>query len=355
MRIIVKLLLTLLVITPLNSYGSDSIRIVNYSKYLHVYNKIGPSFSRLEIHSPDTDKTLKIEPNPASEITLGFNYSWLGLSYTFVPPANQSLDSQFGKTIKNDFEAHITTNRLMVDLTFKKYKGFYLANPESFMDSWEDNGVYPRIPDLQTSTASVSFAYIFSPQKYSPNAAYTYTRAMRKSGGSWMIGGFATSNKVLTDTSIIPGNLKLYIDPKYDLQQIKFSDIGVSLGYSYLLTIAKKNFISATLLPGLSFQRIVQQSAINETEIKNNAVSLRSIIRISAGRNGDKCYWGLNAFLQSSMVENNESEVSLNSGHVAFFIGYRINTDNWKFMKGVDKVLHPPGFRFLTGQPPQRN
>ena len=109
MRIIVKLLLTLFVITPLNSYGSDSIRIVNYSKYLHVYNKIGPSFSRLEIQSPDTEKTMKIEPNPASEITLGFNYSWLGLSYTFVPPANQSLDSQFGKTIKNDRGHHLNS------------------------------------------------------------------------------------------------------------------------------------------------------------------------------------------------------------------------------------------------------
>ena len=357
MRLLGRILMLVFIFATLNanSKDKDSLRIISFPRHIQFYTKLGPTYSQLEIQNPDIPKNLIFKPNPQSMIGFGFSYSWLSLGVSFLLPSNDTEDRKYGKTRKIDFEAHYTMRRLMIDLTLKNYKGFYLSNPNKFISSWSNSDPYPQSPNLQTVSLAASIAYVFSPDRYSPNAAYTFTKAMRRSGGSWMLGGFFSINGVISDTSIVPGIIKKNgIDPKLDLRGVIFSNIGVSFGYSHLFTILKKNFISFTLLPGLSVQKVTQYSSIDGSVNEFSTLALRNILRFSIGRNGDKYYWGLATYIESSTVKHQDSELFLNSGHFEFFLGYRLDSSNWKFMKKVDRLFHPRFLRFATGNPPKR-
>lgn len=346
----------LFLITYVNIYGNtnDSTRVISFPKDIHLYTKLGPNYSQVEIRNPDISENMLFKPNPQSLIGFGFSYSWFGLGVSFTLPSTSEDERKYGKTKKFDFEAHYTLRRIMLDFTLKSYKGFYLSNPKDYTNSWSKKEPYPQAPNLQTVSIAASFAYIFSPDRYSPNAAYTFTKAMRRSGGSWMLGGFISINGVASDTSIVPGVIKQFVDPKLDLNGVIFSNIGFSFGYSHLFTIYKKNFFAFTIYPGISLQNVTQYSSIDGSKKEFNTLAMRNIVRVSIGRNGDKFYWGLASYVESSTVKHNDSQLLLNSGHFEFFLGYRINTSNWRFMKRVDRFLHPRFLRFATGNPPQR-
>lgn len=355
MKLLGKIALFLFVPFNLIASSKDSLRVISFPKHIQFYTKLGPNFSQVEIQNPDLPKNLMFKPNPQSLIGFGFSYSWLGMGMSFTLPSTDHDLGKYGKTQKFDFEAHYTMRRLMVDLTLKSYKGFYFSNPRKYIDTWHTGDPYPKAPNLQTVSIASSFAYIFSPDRYSSNAAYSFTKAMRRSGGSWMLGGFFSINVVASDSSIIPKTIKQYVDPKLDLNGVIFSNIGISFGYSHLFTIYRKNFVSFTFLPGVSNQRVTQYSSIDGSKKEFNEVSIHTISRFSIGRNGDSFYWGLASYLETSTVKHNNSDIFLNSGHIEVFLGYRLNSSNWKFMKTVDRIIHPRFLRFATGNPPERD
>lgn len=340
----------------IKSEGSDkdSLRIKKFPDYIHYYTKVGPSFSQVEIRNPNLSKNLILAPSPQSLFGFGFSYSWIGLGVSFTIPSTEEETRKYGRTKKFDFEAHYTMRKLMVDLTLKRYKGFYVDNPDKYIDNWNYSDPYPQAPNLKTVSLAASVAYIFRPDKYSSNAAYTYSNAMRKSGGSWMAGGFFSINGVESDSSIVPYIIRQNTGLQFELKEVVFSNIGASFGYSHLFTIFKKNFVAFTFLPGFAFQKTIQYSSVDGEEKIYKTISPRTILRLALGRNGDKYYSGISAYLESSSFEKLNSKLLLTSGHIEIFFGYRINTGNWKFMKKVDQLIHPQFLRFAIGDPPKR-
>jgi len=107
-------------------------------------------------------------------------------------------------------------------------------------------------------------------------------------------------------------------------------------------------------MPGISVQSIAQKSAIDHGIAKRNALSQRTVLRFSMGRNGNNNYYGIIANGETSVVKNSNTELSFVSNYAEIFYGHRFSTTNWKFMKKVDKILHPKPFSFITGNPPVR-
>ncbi|MHC1704402.1 MAG: DUF4421 family protein [Tenuifilaceae bacterium] len=350
------LILSLLILKTSFLFSTDSIRIVSFPRHFQFSTKLASAYSSIEVSNPDLSNELNFRPNSQTIMGLGFSYSWLSVGFSFALSPEAGSELKKGKTKQFDFEAHYNLRRVIVDLTLKSYQGFYFSNPKDFIPDWKSTDPYPQVPGLATFSIATSFAYILRPDRYSPNAAYTYTKAMRRSGGSWMLGGYLSLNGIgsYTDSSIVPSSIRQYVDPKLNIKNAVYSNIGVSFGYSHLFTIRKKNFISLTILPGLSLQNVAQQSSIDLTVKEYKTLSLRTISRFSIGRNGDKYYWGLSTYVESSFIKDSDSQLGLNSGSVEFFFGYRLNTDSWKFMKRVDRVVHPRFLRWITGQPPVR-
>lgn len=322
-------------------YSNDSLRIITFPKQLHLHVRLNSAQSQLEIRNPEIEESLRLSLNTPSSLKVGFFYSWLGLSYGFILPREKKDVDQYGKSKGFSLDAHVMKTRLMIDVMYKKYHGYFLTNPEEFISDWDSESIYPQMPDLHTIILSLSVGYVFRPDKFSPTAAYTFTKAMRKSGGSWIVGGFASRSLINSDSSLVSKAILQWVDPKLDLKGVTFIDIGASFGYAFLVTIMKKNFFSLSLLPGLTYQNIKQQLAKDFTYKHLDALSLRTAVHFSLGRNGNKFYWGVNSFLESGITRNFDTELSLNSGYLEFFLGYRLNTENWKFMRKIDKIMNP--------------
>lgn len=335
--------------------AQDSVRIVDFPTQFHAFLKVNSSNNEIEISNPNINDELNYRPNLGTNIQLGFSYSWLGLAYSIMLPADNSMNQKYGKTSGFVLEGHFMKPRIMIDVAYKRFKGFYLANPSSFITGWNNNIAYPHSADLGTSMLSFNCFYVFRPQRYSPTAAYAFTKAMRKRGGSWMLGCFGAKSAVFSDTSIVSHSLHQYVNPELNLKEMVFYEFGLSFGYSYLVTILKKNFVSFTLMPGVSVQSISQKSAIDNSINKRNAISQKTVMRFSMGRNGNNNYYGIVANGETSVVKNSSTELSFISNYVEVFYGHRFSTVNWKFMKKVDKILHPKRLSFITGNPPARD
>lgn len=342
----------------ISAQEKDSLppRIVTFPKALNFYTQLFNAYSQVEVSSYRVEgQSLLLKPNSQMQLGLGVSYSWFWAWFAFSLPSTPEFDREFGKTKKFDFELHYTTRRSFIDITVKHYKGFYIANTYDLLDGWDYRDETPKVPSLETVSIALSYAYVFRPDRFSADAAYSFTDAMRRSGGSWVLGAFASVNGVFAQKSILPVEVKPFVDPNLDLKQVGFSNMGLSFGYSHLFTLWRKFFISLSLLPGVSYQRVVRQSALNGSVTRSTGLSLRNITRFSLGRNGDRFYWGVTAYFESSIVDNEKSQLLLSSGSTAVFFGYRLGTDSWRFMRRVDRWLHPRFLRFLTGEPPVRD
>ncbi|MBN2744002.1 MAG: DUF4421 family protein [Marinilabiliaceae bacterium] len=330
-------------------------RIINYPRYIHTYARLGPSFMQFEVDHSDLSNDIEYRPNVSAEWNLGFYYSWFGLDVSFASSKKEMEQSDMPATKRFDLEAHYTLRRIMMDFTIKQYQGFYISNPQLFDPDRPVDAPLPFLPDLQTRTLSGNITYVLKPEKFSPNAAYHYTQAMRHPGGSWLLGAFISHSSISGDSTIVPQSLRDATQTRNNLSAISFTDIGISCGYAYLHTFYRKWFVTATFQPGLSYQQTLRQAVANGESSRDSGISLRSVIRLALGFNGDRIYGGIGTYQETAIVRAQQSRLSLNSGHLNVFLGYRINTDNWGFMKHVDRVLHPKSLRFLTGNPPQRN
>jgi hypothetical protein len=350
MKFLIFILLISFTIASAEAIAGNTIATKSTSNYLSFYTKLSHTSSEVEILDPNSGNELMYESNAKSVLNVGVHYSYLGLAYSFSLPS-YSID-KYGKTTQNTFDIHFKKDRLMADLTFKNYNGYYLSNPDDFNSNWDDGNKQPQIPELKTKLYDFSATYVFNPDKYYANTAFAYKKDKFRSGGSWLLKGFVIRNSIFSDSSIVPLTIKQYVDPYFNLKNITTNDFGISLGYSYLWVIYRNFFASCTLLEGVSVQKISQQSSIDESIKKYYAVSPQTIFDFSVGLNAEKYDWGFTTHFESA---NSGSKVTLEIERLGIFFIYRVDTSNWEFMKGVDKVMHPRFLRFALGSPPEKD
>jgi hypothetical protein len=342
-------IISLLVVSKEARPDDSIIGKISSPGYFCLYTKLAQNSSDIAISNVISNNQLLFESNAKAAFSLGFHYSWLGLEYSFSLPSGNV--GQFGRTRSHSFYARYKKHKLIVDFSLKNYIGYYLSNPEKFDSNWDDENKYPQVPGLKTKSMVASVYYVLKPDNYYANAVYSYKRKIHISGGSWLLRGFATRNTIFSDSSIVPLSIRKYVDAGINSKNIIATDFGASIGYSYLWALPKNNFVALTLLPGLSFQHVIEQSSIDESVKKYNLLSPQAIINFSIGHNTEKYYWALSANYES---KNTGSDVSLELEKVGITFVYRMDTANWKFMKGVDKVMHPRFLKFVMANPPKR-
>jgi len=343
------LLIFILLLTSVNVLCQDSICSTTVPVYLSFYTKFSFSNSEIDIPVPNTDNELIFESNSKSSCYLGFHYSWLGIDYAFSLPSDDV--NLYGKTESGALNVQVKLKRWTIELKNRNYNGYYFSNQAEFDEHWKEGNACLQLSDLSTSSTSLSVEYVFNPGKLYSNKIYTYEKVPDKSGGSWLANGFASVNGVYSDSLIVPPAIRSYADPGINYKSTFYADSGVSLGYSYLWVLSKELFTSVTVVPGVSFQRVVEDFGSDELIKTNNRISSQILFNFNFGYNTEKFYCGLTSNFE---CKNYGSEMAVNyeKGGIVFL--YRIDTSNWKFMKGVDKLMHPRFLRFAVGDRSQR-
>jgi len=302
----------------------DTTRITDLSNKLNIYTGVYGKFHNIELDNSSINKTLKLEPNGNTSLGLGFSYKWIGLGISFSPSFINGDDKIYGKTKSFDTQLNIYTNSFGVDAYFQYYKGFYVKNPDRFVD-W-NNEQFPIRPDLESFAFGIS-GYYFSNKRFSYKAAFTRTQIQKKSAGSFVTGVYLSINTANAPNGLIPETLPDTLVSYYNINGYKTGTIGFSVGYTYTLVLFKRVFINGSLVPGLGIR--TSEFWDNSIITKQDATITGSLtMRIALGYEGKRLYAGLRIVSLLDTYNYESIDISSSSGNISLYVGKRFNFKN---------------------------
>lgn len=274
--------------------------------------------------NPDSEddqvNELRFKPNDPVNMGFGFTYKWLGINIAFPLASND--DHIYGKTKRFDLGTHFYSRKIIVDLNFAWYKGYYLANPQNIVPGWSDGDPYPSRADLKINSFGAAAFYIFKHTKFSYRSAFTFNERQKKSAGSAILGGGLSFNRIRADSSIISGDYTTEFD-SLKVDKINLNNVYAVGGYAHNFVV-KYFFLSLSL--GLGFGVSTDKIFIenSNTKEKHSGLSLVSVFRASIGYNNDKYYVGLSMYNNGlSLTSLNNLSINYSNTNFNFYVGYR--------------------------------
>ncbi len=157
-------------------------------------------YNSLEIINPNGRMIMR--PNGNTNLGVGFNYKSLGLGIAFGRPLSQSSIDKYGLTNRFDMQVSFYGKRIGLDGFIQWYKGYYMANPDDFID-W-DKPNYPHVRDLEIFSIGGNGYYLFNREKFSYKAAYLRNEIQKRSAGSFSTGLFFYRDMVRSGNGFLP-------------------------------------------------------------------------------------------------------------------------------------------------------
>jgi hypothetical protein len=266
------------------------------------------------------DFTLQLRPNSPTALGLGFNYKSYGLGIAIGIPKSASSNEKYGKTNRFDLQVNAYGKKLGIDGYLQYYKGYYMANPEDFMD-WNKE-YYPTLPDMEVFSFGLNGFYIFNSKKFSYKAAFVRNQVQRKSAGSITTGVFSQMDIVQTDNGFVPNGVEDSINVNFDLKSFRTVAIGLTVGYLYTWVISKHFFLNVGATPGFGNQTI-QLEKLDGTKSTKNEPAAQLSVRGALGYDSRYFYAGITGSVIWRNLKYSGYELDLATQQLRFFIGKR--------------------------------
>ncbi|UXP33795.1 DUF4421 domain-containing protein [Reichenbachiella agarivorans] len=280
--------------------------IIDYSDQLSVRGFASIRSTAISHHDDYTRKSITYKPNENIKMGLGASTDWFSLNIAFNWPLLNNDDAKYGKTKALDIQSNVFLRYLAIDLVLQQYKGYYISNPESYIQQYNLTN-YPQRPDLKTINAGISGLYVFNHENFSYRAAFTQTERQVKSAGSWVSGIFFNYFTMTADSTLIPNELNARANYQNDFRNTDYYNFGITGGYAYNLVVFKRVFLSMTCTLGIG-PEIEKAKSTDQREPYSNTVLDEFIaIRVALGYNGTTYYGGLSAFATSSGAKEKEA------------------------------------------------
>lgn len=263
---------------------------------------------------------LTFRPNDPVNIGLGFSYKWLGINLSF-PLASKDVDN-YGKTRRFDFGTHFYGRKIIVDLDFSWYKGYYLSNPQGVVPGWSTGDPYPSRGDIAVTSLGVGGFYVFKHEKFSYRSAFSFNERQKKSAGSWVAGGGLSFNFIRADSTLVQGDYIVELD-SLKVKKANFGNLYTVGGYAHNFVL-KHFFLSLTAGLGLGYSQDKVFLENGGDAVKNSGISLVSIFRASIGYNNDVFYVGFSMYNNNiSIASRKNLGLKYANTNYNLYVGYR--------------------------------
>ncbi|WP_143081029.1 DUF4421 domain-containing protein [Chitinophaga rupis] len=270
---------------------NDSAYITDHTRDLNLRLYGGRKYTYYDVVDRKLNKEVLYRPNNNFIVGVGANYKFLDINLGFSLPDVEHNKDRYGTTKYLDLQTHIYLRKLVIDLYWQRYKGYFLADQGGPLGNvLEDR---PRLlrPDLRTRNYGASVMYIFNDRRFSYRGAYLQNEHQKKSAGSLIIGAEIFSIRIHADSSIIPSNLQ---SPDFFEGQ-RFYGSGIvsvagNAGYAYTLVYKKHLFMTLSLSGALGVN--VTRLYMNDSIPKKAGWQLNNTIRASIGYNSNLYFAG---------------------------------------------------------------
>jgi uncharacterized protein DUF4421 len=294
--------------------GQDNVEVYiqDYSSdfILKLYSKVNSH--NFAIEDKLTSTKIEYSPNFQLNTGIGFNYKWLGLGFAFKAPLVNDDDDKFGKTTSFDIQANIYSKKIIVDLNYLYYQGFYLSNAEKLYDI-EKLDTFPSRGDITSASIGGSFYFIVNGDKFSYKSAFINNEFQKESAGSLIFGSFISLYGMSVDSTVIPIEFRDSINANLHVKAANGFNIGTSFGYVHTFVTKDNFFITAGLVPGLGLQSNVRELATGEILENEIGLALKVQVRLAFGYNRDK-HFGVISLVNDTYAITDEENQILNYG-----------------------------------------
>ncbi len=213
---------------------TNEVYIRSFHEYFYVKGISSQKRFKLKFDDLETEKpAMEFEPNTGNFLGFGIFIFDVGIDVLFRTPQNAEDQEKSGNSTGRDWQIHMYTRKIAVDLSYQQYEGFYVVNPIDYYPDWEDGDPHPRQDDMKARIINLGGAYIFKSERFSFPSIFNQTEAQLKSGGSWLISGQLNSSEISHPTSIIPeldSNTSFGLS---NLKTVRVSSLNVLPGYSH--------------------------------------------------------------------------------------------------------------------------
>jgi hypothetical protein len=308
-----------------------------YQPYInHVTSRFyfSRKFTTLIIRNGAKDYEVRYRPNTTLNMGVGATYKWatLNLAYGFGF-LNPELGR--GKTRYLDLQFHSYGRKITIDLVGSFYTGFYLT-PKGKANT---EGEYYVRPDLKVNAGGVTLQYIFNHGKFSYRAAFLQNEWQKRSAGTLLAGLDIYTGSIQGDSTIVP----TVVDDETAatrLTQMRFFEVGPSLGYAYTYVYKRHFFLTGAASVSLStgFNTFYDI----EGRTRSTGLTPNTLLKVFGGYNSST--WAVSILYisngQSLARDNNERAIRLNTGNMRLNFVYRFlpNKKTRKMLKVVDDV-----------------
>jgi hypothetical protein len=223
--------------------------------------------------------------------------------------------------------------------------GFYLSNPESILNNWEDNGTYPLRPDMTMFSTGIVSQYLFNNKKFSLRATYLQNEWQRKSAGSFIVGGSFFYSHFHGDSSFVPSQ----VNPPDFINGYRFNhsssyNLGINGGYIHTFVVKEHFFatLGLSIGPQISY---VSTSCVDSDQPNYNAfrIGFNGGVRAGIGYNSRRIFVGM-FFISENLTHKlsiDDVTSSMTAGILKLNFAYRFT------LKKPIKFLNPNYWKFL--------
>jgi hypothetical protein len=305
--------LSVISFTFASAYGQD---VADSAYYVSFPDKVTSRFyfsrkyTSVQLKSGAYDLTFI--PNTTLNMGIGATYEGITLNlaygFGFLNPDIGRGDSKY-----LDLQAHLYPRNFVIDFFGQFHKGFYIPMPEQ-MSLTGDR--FLTFPDMRSQKIGASVQYVFSPDKFSFQAAFLQHEWQQRSGSTLLVGFEMYGGQAVNEQGIVPILFLNALSDGYD--RIRFFEFGPNVGYAATLVIKKHFFVTGSLSSNLALgYTTLDKDRANVTEW---GVNPNLFTRVFAGYNAER--WSINA----NYVLNTVNLPTVDEVNGAFMTGnYRLN------------------------------
>ena len=322
-----------------NKADTSKIYVRQFSDYWNIKAISTQKTFRLSLEDDElTGLYMDYVPNLGTYLGFGVYMFDIGLDVSFRLPPSEIENDLYGPSSGTDLQVHMYTRKVGIDLSYQKYKGFYLENPKDFYPIWSEGDSFPRKPDMEAKSISLGSVYVFNAKRYSFPSIFTHTESQLRSAGSFILTGqfnHSTLSDPYSIVSEVPNNQFNFLD---SLNKITSTSFNVLPGYSYNLVIKRRIYLSLSLSIGLGVESYAYSTQKNT--VRDNTIDLANVWRLGGGYNGTRLFFGLAGYTQSNETSIEGLRLSTSSGFVTIFLGYRFKEKGF-MKKSVFDLVRP--------------
>lgn len=304
----------------------DTNYIKNQKRRLTIAVPIAKKFYGFNLTDLEKKRTMRFSPNNYYHV--GFNFSNIILTFGFSPGIKFGAKPDRGTTKSRDFQLILIGRKVITDLNYQSYKGFYIYNTSDFRTNESSTDTIVVRPDINVTSFGINTYYVFNSEKYSLRGAFSFTDVQKKSAGSFMAGIYH-SHVVFSsnDSSFIRYPFINNFSPALsEINQVSQISAGLSGGYGHTFVIYKKFSFAIAFNVGIGGQKTYYRTIGGQD--KSFRINLATAINAKNALRYDnmRFFAGVLATYDGNFAFN---EVMFNNtkyiARIVGFVGYRFN------------------------------